>query len=50
MYLFLFNFILLWQMYELQFTMWLSCVQLFETPWTVAHQALLFMGFPRQEY
>ena len=31
-------------------TMWLSCVQLFETPWTVAHQALLFMGFPRQEY
>ena len=50
MYLFLFNFILLWQMYKLQFTMWLSCVQLFETPWTVAHQALLFMGFPRQEY
>ena len=22
----------------------------FVTPWTVAHQALLFMGFPRQEY
>ena len=21
-----------------------------ETPWTVAHQAPLFMGFPRQEY
>ena len=21
-----------------------------ETPWTVAHQALLSMGFPRQEY
>ena len=28
----------------------LSCVQLFSTPWTVAHQAPLFMGFPRQEY
>ena len=25
-------------------------VQLFATPWTVAHQALLSMGFPRQEY
>ena len=28
----------------------LSCVQLFQTPWTVAHQAPLFMGFSRQEY
>ena len=31
----------------------LSCVshvQLFATPWTVAHQALLSMGFSRQEY
>ena len=28
----------------------LSRVQLFATPWTVAHQAPLFMGFPRQEY
>ena len=27
----------------------LSHVQLFEIPWTVAHQAPLFMGFPRQE-
>ena len=27
-----------------------SCVQLFATPWTVAHQALLSMEFPRQEY
>ena len=27
-----------------------SCVQLFATPWTVAHQALLAMGFSRQEY
>ena len=28
----------------------LSHVQLFVTPWTVAHQAPLSMGFPRQEY
>ena len=28
----------------------LSCVQLFATPWTVAHQAPLSLGFPRQEY
>ena len=28
----------------------LSCVGLFVTPWTVAHQALLSRGFPRQEY
>ena len=27
-----------------------SRVQLFATLWTVAHQALLSMGFPRQEY
>ena len=27
-----------------------SCVQLFETPWTVAHQAPLFMGFSMQEF
>ena len=25
------------------------CVQFFATPWTIAHQALLSMGFPRQE-
>ena len=33
--------------------MLLSCssqVQLFVTPWTVAHQAPLSMGFSRQEY
>ena len=29
---------------------YLSCVQLFVTPWTVAHQAPLSMGFLRQEY
>ena len=28
----------------------LSHVRLFETPWTVARQAPLSMGFPRQEY
>ena len=30
--------------------MLLSHVQLFATPWTVACQAPLSMGFPRQEY
>ena len=28
----------------------LSCVRLIETPWTVARQAPLSMGFSRQEY
>ena len=28
----------------------LSCVRLFETPWTVACQAPLSKGFSRQEY
>ena len=28
----------------------LSCVQLFATPWTIAHQASQSMGFSRQEY
>ena len=28
----------------------LSCVRLFATPWIVAHQAPLLIGFPRQEY
>ena len=28
----------------------LSCVQLFVTLWTVAHQTPVFMEFPRQEY
>ena len=27
-----------------------SCVRLFVTPWTVAHQASLSMGFSRKEY
>ena len=36
--------------------LWVSCVclfhpdQLFETLWTIAHQAALSMGFSRQEY
>ena len=34
----------------LMHTQLLSHVQLFETPWTVARQASLFIGFPRQEY
>ena len=28
----------------------LSCVQLFASPWTVVHQAPLFMEFSRREY
>ena len=28
---------------------WVSCVQLFATPWTVAHQATLSLGLSRQE-
>ena len=28
----------------------LNCVRLFEIPWTEAHQALLSMGFSKQEY
>ena len=28
----------------------LSCVRLFVTPWTVAHQVPLSMGFSRQGY
>ena len=29
---------------------WLSCVQLFATPWTIVHQPPLSMGFLRQDY
>ena len=29
---------------------WLSRVRLFATPWTVAYQTPLSMGFSRQEY
>ena len=31
-------------------TQWLSSVQLFVTPWTIAHQVPLSMEFSRQEY
>ena len=31
-------------------TQLLSRVQFFATPWTVAHQAPVSMGLPRQEY
>ena len=37
--------IMLWVCVQL-----LSCVQLFETLWTVTHQAPLSLGFSRQEY
>ena len=38
-------------MYSIMWNLWVhSCVRLFATPWTVAHQAPLSMGFPRQEY
>ena len=33
-----------------QCTCMLGCIQLFATPWTVAHQASLSVGFFRQEY
>ena len=29
---------------------WISCVRLFVTPWTIAHQIPPSMGFSRQEY
>ena len=41
------------QMYKyvfVHFVQSLSLVQFFVTPWTVACQAPLFVGFPRQEY
>ena len=33
-----------------ELSLYLSRVRLFATPWTVAHQAPLSMGFSRQEY
>ena len=35
---------------EMIMTYSLSCIPLFATPWTVAHQAPLSVGFSRQEY
>ena len=34
----------------LEYAQSLSCIQLFETPWTVAHQSPLSMGLFWQEY
>ena len=42
--LFLFSTVLVWVL------SCLSCVQLFANPWTAVCQALLTVGFPRQEY
>ena len=39
-----------WQMKERKKVKSLSRVQLFATPWTVAYQAPLSLGFSRQEY
>ena len=37
-------------MYQIRSDQSLSRVRLFATPWTIAHQAPLSMGIPRQEY
>ena len=39
-----------WARCDAEHLQWLSCVWLFATPKTIAHQAPLSMGFPRQEY
>ena len=44
------HFYCLLQLYVLCHAQLLSHVQLFVTPWTVAHQALLSMEFSRQEH
>ena len=36
--------------YSIKWVKSLSCVRLYATPWTVAHQAPLSMEFSRQEY
>ena len=36
-------------LFSLHLHLHLSCIWLFMTPWTVAHQTPLVMGFPRQE-
>ena len=55
-----FTYLLVWDLYRaglclrnVQYNHVLSCfsrVQLFATPWTVAHQAPVSLGFSRQEY
>ena len=49
-YLLLCIFYLVLYGYEKKKSLLLSCIWLFVTLWTVAHQAPLPMGFPRQEY
>ena len=39
-----------WSLSNLPSACMLSCTWLFATSWTVAHQAPLFMKFPRREY
>ena len=39
-----------WKNYASGMCYSLGCVQLFVTPWTIAHQAPLPMEFSRQEY
>ena len=41
--------ILIFLLFAYLFSRSLSCVQLFAISWTIAHQALLSMGFFRQE-
>ena len=41
--------IILWD-HQVRHAQSFSSVQFFETPWTIAHQDPLSMGFPRQEY
>ena len=50
-----YNCVVVWAVFGIAFLYWsevksLSRVRLFGTPWTVAHQAPLSMGFSRQEY
>ena len=40
----------MWYIYMLFFVQSLSRIQLFETPWTAAHQAPVSIGFSSQEY
>ena len=55
-YIYCIEYIVVYILYSILYSMkWsevksLSRVRLFVTPWTVAHQALLSMGFSRQEY
>ena len=39
-----------WFIWRFAVVQWLTHMQFFGTPWTIAHQAPLSMGFSRQEY